>query len=78
MNFPEDKIKTHQATGLLTILKGDATEERVDRELKNLVKENWDFKVKQTHLQEYWSSSQTRALWTLSSSCLNFRCHCLA
>lgn len=53
MNFPEDRIKTHQNTGLLTILAGDATEEKVDRELKNLVKEEWDFKVKQIHIQEY-------------------------
>jgi len=53
MNFPEDRIKTHQNTGLLTILAGEATEERVDSELKNLVKEEWDFKVKQIHIQEY-------------------------
>lgn len=50
MNFPEDKIKTHLATGLLIILEGDANEEMVDQELKHLVKEKWDFKVKQIHL----------------------------
>jgi len=53
LNFPETKIKTHQSTGLLTILKGDATEEKVDRELKNLVREKWDFRVRQIHLNEY-------------------------
>jgi hypothetical protein len=53
MNFPEAKIKTHQTTGLLIILQGDATEEKVDQELKHLVREKWDFKVKQIHLQEY-------------------------
>jgi hypothetical protein len=52
-NFPDSKIKAYQAIGLLTILAGDASEEKVDKELRNLVKENWDFKVKQIHLQEY-------------------------
>lgn len=52
-NFPDSKIKVYQATGLLTILAGDASEEKVDKELRNLVKENWDFKVKQIHIQEY-------------------------
>lgn len=49
-NFPDSKIKAYQAIGLLTILAGDASEEKVDKELRNLVKENWDFKVKQIHL----------------------------
>lgn len=53
LNFPEAKIKTHQSTGLLTILEGEAFEEKVDKELRHLVKEKWDFKVKQIHLQEY-------------------------
>lgn len=53
VNFPESRVKTHQSTGLLTILQGEATEEKVDKELRNLVRENWDFKVKQIHLQEY-------------------------
>ena len=53
MNFPEAKIKTHENTGLLIILAGEATEERVDRELKNLVREEWDFKVKQIHTHEF-------------------------
>lgn len=52
-NFPESKIKTYQATGLLTILEGEASEDRIDQELKHLVREKWDFKVKQIHLQEY-------------------------
>lgn len=53
LNFPDSKVKTHQSTGLLTILEGEASEEKVDKELKNLVREKWDFKVKQIHLQEY-------------------------
>jgi len=53
LNFPEAKVKTHQATGMLTILDGEATEGKIDRELKNLVRENWDFKVKQIHFQEF-------------------------
>lgn len=35
------------------MLQGDATEEKLDKKLKNLVKDNWDFKVKNIHLQEY-------------------------
>ncbi|CAD6266520.1 unnamed protein product [Miscanthus lutarioriparius] len=51
--FPEAKIKTHQSTGLLTVLEGEACEEKVDKELKNLVRDKWDFKVKQIHHQEF-------------------------
>lgn len=50
LNFPEAKIKTHQATGMLTILKGDADEGKIDKELKNLIRADWDFRVKQTHI----------------------------
>lgn len=53
LNFLEARIKTHQATRLLIILEGEATEEKIDKELKHLVREKWDFKVKQIHLQEY-------------------------
>jgi hypothetical protein len=37
----------------LTILEGEASEDKVDKELKHLVKEKWYFKVKQIHLQEF-------------------------
>jgi hypothetical protein len=53
LNFPKSKIKTHQAIGLITILEGEATEEKIDKELKILVREKWHFKVKQIHHQEF-------------------------
>lgn len=53
LNFPESRVKSHQSTRLLTISAGDASEEKVDKELKNLVNEKWDFQVKQIHQQEY-------------------------
>lgn len=53
MEIPEAIVKTSQTTGVLSILLGEATEEKLNRELKNLVKEDWDFKVKQMHLQEF-------------------------
>jgi hypothetical protein len=53
LNFPEARIKTHQATGLITILEGAAVEEKIDKYLKHLVREKWGFRVKQIHLQEY-------------------------
>lgn len=53
LNFPYAKIKTHQSTGLLTILEGEASEEKVDKELKNLVRDKCDFKVKQIHQREF-------------------------
>jgi hypothetical protein len=45
-NIPKAKAKEAAATGLLTILEGEASEERVDKELKHLVKADWDFKVR--------------------------------
>lgn len=38
IDIPEAKIKVTQATGFLTILEGEASEEKVARELKNLVR----------------------------------------
>lgn len=40
MNFPKEKVKTSRATGVITILQGEASEEKLNRELKNLVNEN--------------------------------------
>lgn len=39
INFPKDKVKTYQAIGLLTMLEGDASKEKLDKELSNLVME---------------------------------------
>lgn len=52
-NFPEDKVKTYQATGILTVLEGEASEEKLDRELRNMVMEKWEFRVRKIDLQEY-------------------------
>ena len=46
-------MKVYQATGLINILEVDASEEKVNKELKNLVREDWDFKVRQMDSQEY-------------------------
>jgi hypothetical protein len=46
INIPVAKAKEYSASGILTVLDGDATEGKIDKELKNLVKEDWDFKVK--------------------------------
>jgi hypothetical protein len=52
-NIPETKAKEAAATGIITILEGDASEEKLDRELKHLVQGDWDFKVRKMDLQEY-------------------------
>jgi hypothetical protein len=51
-SIPEAKAKEAAATGLITILEGEATEERLDKELKHLVKEDWDFKVRKMDLHD--------------------------
>lgn len=38
---------------MLTILEGEASEERVDKELRHLVRPDWDFKVRKLDHQEY-------------------------
>lgn len=52
-NLPDSKVKVNQTTGLITILEGEASEERVDTELKNLVEAEWDFKVRKIDNQEF-------------------------
>jgi hypothetical protein len=32
LNFLDSKIKTHQATGMLTILQGEASEGKIDKD----------------------------------------------
>ena len=53
LNIPEARAKEAATTGLLTILEGEASEERVDKELKHLVRSDWDFKVRKMDQQEY-------------------------
>lgn len=53
IDIPEVKLKVSQATGFLTVTQGEATEDRIDKELKNLVRGDWDFRVKKIDLQEY-------------------------
>jgi len=43
IDIPEVEVKTYLATGLLTSLEGEATEEKLDQELKNLVQNKWNF-----------------------------------
>jgi hypothetical protein len=74
LNFPESKIKTHQATGLITILEGEATKEKINKEMKILVREKWDFKVKQIHLQEFLVVFPNKGSLILLLSCLNSKC----
>jgi hypothetical protein len=40
IDIPEVEVKSYQATGLLTIIEGEATEEKIDQELKHLVQSN--------------------------------------
>ena len=35
------------------MIEGDAIEEKLNKELKNFVKSNWDFRVRKMHRQEY-------------------------
>ena len=53
IDIPETKVKINQATGFITVLEGNASEDKIDQELKNLVRGDWDFRVKQTEKQEY-------------------------
>lgn len=53
MDIPEAKVKMNQATGIITVLVREANEDKIDKELKNLVRGDWDFRVKKSHQQEY-------------------------
>jgi len=52
-DLPEAKGKINQAIEIITVIQGEANEEKLDKELKNLVKENWDYKVRRIDQQEY-------------------------
>jgi hypothetical protein len=53
INIPKRKVKEAAATAIVTVLEGDASVEKADRELKHLVQEDWDFKVRKMDHQEY-------------------------
>lgn len=53
MDFPESNVKASQDTGLVSILDGGANEEKLDKELKNLVMDKWDFKVRKIDNSEF-------------------------
>ena len=48
-----DKVKSEKFSGLISVLVGEATEEKVADELKNLVNEKWDFQVRKFTSSEY-------------------------
>lgn len=53
MNFPEEKVKASKPTGIITIHQGDASVDKVDKELKNLLHDSWDLRVRQLDKQVY-------------------------
>lgn len=53
MIFPEAKVKISQTTGVITILEGEANEVKLDKELKNLVRDDWDFGVRDMGHNEF-------------------------
>lgn len=53
MEILEAKIKVNQATSFIIVLQGEATKDKISKELKNLVRSDWDFRVKKSHHQEY-------------------------
>lgn len=40
-DIPGAKVKVSHATGLITVLEGEASEEKLDKELKHLVRVDW-------------------------------------
>lgn len=53
INLPKSRGKINQVTGILTVTNGVASEEKIDKELKNLVRDNWDFKVRKMGEKEF-------------------------
>lgn len=56
MDIPDAKASPENILGLVTILAGSASVMKVDRELKNLIDDEWDFKVKQLASGDYLAS----------------------
>lgn len=52
-NFPEANVKVAETTALILVLSGEASEEKLDKELKHLVSESCDFRVRKMDSQEY-------------------------
>ncbi|TVU21064.1 hypothetical protein EJB05_30676, partial [Eragrostis curvula] len=53
IEIPEGKDATKETTGLVTVLQGEANEDKIDGELKNLIDPNWDWKVRRVAEEEY-------------------------
>lgn len=53
IDVPDMKPKATKVQGLITVIQGDATESKVDMELKNLIEDEWDFKVKRLRNGEF-------------------------
>lgn len=53
IDIPDVTVTITYATGLLSILFADASEEKIDKELKNLVRGDWDFKVQKLSTHEF-------------------------
>lgn len=53
MNIPNAKPQADSALGRVTVLQGEATEKKLEKELKNLIDEDWNFKVKKIANGDY-------------------------
>jgi len=48
-----DAEKVNKFGGLITVLDGEASEDKLDKKLKNLVNPKWDFQIKELSSQEF-------------------------
>jgi hypothetical protein len=44
---------THKAASIIQVLQGEASEKKIEKELKNLINSQWDWQVKQVDTKEY-------------------------
>jgi hypothetical protein len=55
-DIPEKKVQVNMLNAVIHILEGEPTEEKLDRELKNLVQANWDFRVRRMDKHDFSAS----------------------
>jgi hypothetical protein len=56
INIPENKMQGVDLVAMIHILEGEPTEGRLEKELKNLIHDNWTFEVKKLDKFDYSAS----------------------
>jgi hypothetical protein len=63
MEIPDAQVKYCHTHGIVTVLEGNADEDKLNEELRLVVDDKWNFQARRMTSNEFWLFSQIRVHW---------------